>query len=102
MDVEKLIEEEETVMLYFSGGHCGTCVALKPKLEELMTQRYPKVKFVDVDVTLNPEVAANFTIFTVPSALLFTQGKEANRFIRNFGLVEVESVLDRIYPLIFE
>ncbi len=101
MEVREIIEGNDAVMLYFTGGQCGTCSALKPKLEELMTSRYPKVKFLEVDVTHNPGVAAQFTVFTVPAALLFTQGKEANRFIRNFGLMEVQAVLDRVYPLIF-
>jgi thioredoxin-like negative regulator of GroEL len=102
MEIKQLIESQQAVMVFFTGNSCSACSALKPKIAELIKTEYPKIGYVETDVTLHPDVAAHFTVFTVPAAILFTHGKEANRFVRNFGLVEVSSVLDRIYPLIFD
>jgi len=47
--IEGLINKSEMILVYFSGESCGVCVALKPKIEDLL-KKYPKIKNVQVDV----------------------------------------------------
>ena len=101
MDVKETLEQHPLVLLYFSGSACSACSALKPKLEELILSEFPLVKFVEIETSTNKELAAQHSVFTVPSALLMTEGKEAQRFVRNFGLHEIKSTLNRLYPMVY-
>ncbi|MBP8791258.1 MAG: thioredoxin family protein [Breznakibacter sp.] len=101
MDLKETLEQHPLVLLYFSGSACSACSALKPKLEGLILSEFPLVKFVEIETSTNLELAAQHSVFTVPSALLMTEGKEAQRFVRNFGLHEVKSTLDRLYPMVY-
>ena len=101
MDVKETLEQHPLVLLYFSGSACSACSALKPKLEGLIQSEFPLVKFVEIETSTNLELAAQHSAFAVPTALLMTQGKEAQRFVRNFGLHEVKSTLNRLYPMVY-
>lgn len=101
MDINETLEQHPLVLLYFSGPACSACSALKPKLEELLQSTYPLVKFIEIDTSVNQLLAAQHSVFTVPSALLMTEGKEAQRLVRNFGLHEIRLTLDRLYPMVF-
>ncbi len=100
-DIQTQLEQSPLALLYFSSIGCSACSALKPKLEGLILSDFPLVKFVEIETSTNRELAAQHSVFTVPSALLMTEGKEAQRFVRNFGLLEVKSTLDRLYPMVY-
>ena len=42
--VSQLISEEVGVLLYFYNDDCAPCISLRPKVEELMQKRFPKMK----------------------------------------------------------
>jgi len=41
-------------------------------------------------------------VFSIPTILIFVQGKENARYSRNFSIGELRQQIDRFYPLIFE
>ena len=86
-------------ILYFSGTYCSVCKALKPKLKEAIFKSYPDLKFEVIDVSTNPDIAAQYLVFTVPVVLILIEGKEQYRFARSFSVSEVMEKLDRINSL---
>jgi thiol-disulfide isomerase/thioredoxin len=99
--LEKFIEDNEMVLVYFGGENCGVCRAMKPKVEEIL-KNYPKVKSVQVEVEKLLQVSVKYNIFTIPGILLFIHGKEAIREARNISIIDLNSKISRYYKLLFE
>lgn len=100
-DLKNLIEKEKAVLVYFSSQNCSVCKVLKPKVEELIKTRFEKIRFVYVDLNLNPEFSSQYQVFTAPSILLFFENREQIRKSRVISLSEFEKEIDRIYTLFF-
>lgn len=88
-------------LLYFSNKACGVCVVLYPKLEELIRFEYPFASIEYIDATANQELCGTHSVFTVPTLLLFEDGKETMRWCRHFSLDQIAQKLDRIKTLAF-
>ncbi|UJF25706.1 thioredoxin family protein [Planococcus sp. 107-1] len=58
---------------------------------------FPKIQTKTVDVTDQPELAGQLSIFTAPVLLLFDQGLELLREARFVHLQELERKIDKIY-----
>ncbi len=99
---ENIISEETMVLAYFSHDKCSVCKVLKPKVEELLNQNFPKIKQVYCNVENSPEIAATHTVFAVPTILIWIEGKESYRLSRNVGLMELQEKLERPYKMLFD
>ena len=96
------IEREEALLVYFSHEQCNVCKVLKPKIESLTTNLYPKIQMRYADTVQHPEIAAQHAVFAVPTILVWFQGRETFRISRNIGLTEFENALSRPYKMLFE
>ncbi len=99
---EQIISSSDALLLYFSHDGCNVCKVLRPKLECLLNDNYPKFKFTYINTVEQPEVAAQFQVFTVPTVLVYFEGKEYFRFSRNIGLSQLEDAIKRPYHLLFD
>ncbi|QAA82749.1 thioredoxin [Aequorivita sp. H23M31] len=98
--VTHLVASEMGVALYFSAPNCGICVALKPKITQLISQKFPEIKFKEIASDQSPEIAAHFGVFSAPTLLVFFEGKEFSRNVRNLSLLELEEKLQRPYGML--
>ena len=60
--------------------NCGPCRAMAPVFEEL-SKEMKDVKFVKMDVDDNQEVASKYNIMSIPTFIVFKNGKEVGREI---------------------
>ena len=100
-ELQARIESEKGLLLYFSSESCSVCKVLKPKVSELLQKKYPAMQSLYVDIEKSPVIAGQFRVFTIPTILLYFDGKEAQRFSRNISMHQLEDSLDRPYELIF-
>lgn len=100
-DIDSIIQETDALVLYFSHDACNVCKVLKPKIKDLLLEKYPKCQFNYVNTVDQPEIAAKFQVFTVPTVLVFFEGKEYYRYSRNIGLSQLDEALSRPYQLMF-
>ena len=63
----------------FSASWCGPCQTLKPVFEEVK-RGYSNVKFEDIDVDENFELAAQYGVRSVPTVVIEKNGVEVSRF----------------------
>ncbi len=98
---EELINNSTMTLGYFSHDSCNVCKVLKPKVEDLLNEKFPKVEQVYCNVETSPEIAASNTVFTVPTILVWIEGKETYRLSRNIGLGELEDKIQRPYSMAF-
>jgi thioredoxin-like negative regulator of GroEL len=100
-ELQGLIELNKGVLLYFSSDTCSVCKVLKPKVEELLKEHFPLMKLRYVNTELSPLISGQFRVFTIPTILIFFEGREQTRFSRNISLHQLEESLTKPYSLVF-
>jgi len=100
-DFNKSIVENQAILIYFSHTNCNVCKVLKPKILDLLTNEFPLMRMFYCDTIKFPEISAQNSIFTVPTILVFFNGKEFIRKSRNIGISELQKEIERPYFLMF-
>lgn len=96
------INTGEPVLVYFSGENCSVCKVLKPKIDEEVRKQFPKFKLFEVKTDLNKEITSHFTVFSIPTTLIFFDTKEFQRVGRNMSVALFIEELKRPYNLMCE
>ncbi len=96
------IKTNAGALVYFSHDKCNVCKVLKPKIKQLLQDNFPQIKMFYADTVIYPEIAAQNSIFTVPTILIFFDGKEFLRKSRNIGIEELRKEINRPYNLMFD
>lgn len=102
MNEQELTKSSDALVLYFSHDACNVCKVLLPKAKQLIADKFPKVDLKFIDTKNQQELAAQFQVFTVPSILIYFEGKEYKRFSRNIGITQLEEAIARPYQLLFD
>lgn len=81
-----VIQDNPLLLVDFYSQDCGPCKLLTPILER-ESKRYPDVKFVKINVTLdhNKDVIQGASISSVPTVVIYKQGRE---MFRNAGIID--------------
>ena len=98
-NIEKTIQENMAVMLYFSAPTCNVCHALKPKLLEAIDKNFQSFEIVSIDVSQQQDIAAHFNVFAIPTLLIFLDGREFVRKSRHMSVDEVIAEIKRPYEI---
>ena len=93
------IDENLAVMLYFSAEKCNVCQSLKPKLLQAVESNFKEFKIVSVDISISQEVAAHFSVLSIPTVLIFLDSKEFLRKSRYMSVDEVIREIKRPYEI---
>ena len=99
-EIEEIVHNNTAVALYFSGEDCGVCNALKPKIEVLLEQKFPFVKRIFLDTKEHLETASWLSVFSVPTLIIFIEGKEYIREGRAMSIHALDERLMRIYGIL--
>jgi thioredoxin 1 len=75
----EVLKAQTPVVVDFWAEWCGPCRAIAPVLEELATTMGEKVKIVKLNVDENQETAAKYGIMSIPTLMIFKDGKLADR-----------------------
>ena len=81
-EVEQIITNKPAVLLYFYSDNCAPCQSLRPKVVELVCNKFPELKLVFVNSAAYPEVPAKYGAFSMPTLILFFEGKTQMEEIR--------------------
>jgi thioredoxin 1 len=100
-EFENFTNFNEAVLIYFSHVECNVCKVLKPKVKELIEKQFVKIKMAYSDTVLYPDVAGQNSIFTVPTILVYLDGREYIRKSRNIGIEELSNLIQRPYNMMF-
>ena len=75
-------------ILYFSASWCGPCRNFKPIMESVSNSM--PVRFINVDE--NPQLAAQYSVRSVPMLVFLKDGQEADKTI---GVLTESQVKDK-------
>lgn len=98
-EIESIIKQELGVLLYFSTPTCNVCHALKPKIIEAFESYFPQIQQHFIDSALSPEIPASLGIFSVPTIVVFLDGKEFARESRNVSVGALIQKISRPYEM---
>ena len=91
--VQKVLESEGLVLVDFSATWCGPCRMLAPVLEEIATEKAGSLTVYKVDIDQSRDVAMQFGVTSVPTMILFQDGKPVRQ---NVGAQPKQNVLSFI------
>jgi thioredoxin len=69
------------VLVDFWAAWCGPCRMIAPAIEQLATEFAGKAKIGKLDVDANQRTAARFGVQSIPTLIIFKDGKEADRIV---------------------
>lgn len=74
----EVLNSSKKVLVDFWASWCGPCRMVGPIVEEIANER-PDIKVCKINVDEQPELAAKFGIMSIPTLMVFENGKVANQ-----------------------
>jgi len=78
---KEVLKSDLPVLVDFWASWCGPCMMAAPVLEELSKKYEGKIKFGKVNVDENQRLAEKYGILSIPTVIVFREGKEVERQI---------------------
>ena len=76
----EVLHSDKPVLLDFWATWCGPCRMLSPIVDEVAEER-SDIKVGKVNVDEQPELAGQFDVMSIPTLLVFENGKLVNRAV---------------------
>lgn len=97
MDFNKILEENNFVVVKFGAEWCNPCKVMEPIIESVANQLEDKAKVMSIDVEDEPDLATKYKIRNVPTILYFKNGELKDKSV---GAMSESDLINRINNLI--
>lgn len=92
---QKVLEENENVVIDFWAEWCGPCKPVGEVLEELSEEFSNRMVVAKLDVDSNQEIAASFGITSIPTVIFFKNGKPKEQIIGALPKNEIKKWIEK-------
>ena len=89
----EVLQSDKPVLLDFWASWCGPCRMLSPIVDEIAGER-PDIKVGKVNVDEQPELAGQFGVMSIPTLLVFKNGKLVNQAVGSRPKASALALLD--------
>jgi thioredoxin len=93
---EVVLEAKTPFLVDFWAPWCAPCRAIAPAVEELAGEYAGRVGFAKVNVDDNPKVATEYGVRSIPTLLVFKDGKPVNQIVGLRPKAELKKQLDDV------
>ena len=92
---DEVLHADTPVLLDFYADWCGPCKMLAPVLHEIAEENAGALKVGKVNVDEQPDLAAQFGVMSIPTLLVFQNGRLVNQAVGARPKSGVLALLDR-------
>lgn len=78
---KEVLQADKPVLVDFWATWCAPCRMIAPVVEEVAGELGDKVKVVKMDIDANPGIPQEFGILSIPTLIIFKDGKPADRTV---------------------
>jgi len=89
----EVLQADKLVLVDFWAPWCGPCRAVGPILAEIASERESDLKIVKVNIDDNQRYAMKHGVMSVPTMVVFKNGKEVDKFV---GAFPKRGILERV------
>lgn len=89
--IKDIIDNNDIVLIYAKSNSCAVCNVLLPRVEEVVNKSSIPNRLVLIDDI--PEFSGQFTVYAVPTVLIFVSGKEVFRQSQFLQVRDIEKEL---------
>ncbi len=76
-----VLQSSKTVVVDFWASWCGPCKMVAPVLDEIAGEHAEKLTVAKLDIDANPETARNFQVMSIPTMIVFQDGKPVKQIV---------------------
>ena len=88
---EEVLKANGKILVDFYADWCGPCKMMAPIIEEIAEEVKETVKVGKVNVDNNQELAIKYDVMSIPTIMVFENGKVRRTFI---GVIDKQEILD--------
>ena len=88
------LEEKSVALVDFWASWCGPCRMVGPTIEQLAQEYEGRASVGKVNVDEEGGLAGDFGVMSIPTVVLFKNGKEVDRRIGTMPISEYKAMLD--------
>ena len=92
---QEVVQSELPTVVDFWAEWCQPCKRIAPILEDIAAEYEGQLKVTKLDVDSNPGSAGTYGVMSIPTLLVFKDGKPAERIV---GYMPKERLMDKIKP----
>lgn len=92
---QEVLESDKPVLVDFWAGWCAPCNMIAPAVAEIADDYDGKIKVGKVDVDANQQIAANYGLRSIPTLLLFKDGKVVESSVGVIPKQQITQLIDR-------
>ncbi|MBR52006.1 MAG: thioredoxin [Gammaproteobacteria bacterium] len=92
---DEVLSSEKPVLVDFWAEWCGPCKMIGPILEELAVEMDGKIKIVKLDVDSNSQTAMNYSIRSIPTLIIISNGAVQAQHIGAASKSQLENFINQ-------
>ncbi len=91
--INEVLNSDKPVLIDFWASWCGPCRMLSPIVEEIAEEYSGKIKVGKINIDEQPQLAARYNVASIPTLILFKNGKPVNTSVGVKPKRVIESML---------
>jgi thioredoxin 1/putative thioredoxin len=94
----EILDSEVPVLLEFTADWCQPCQVIAPEVEAFAREMEGKVKVLKVDIDKSPVIARQLRIQSVPTFMLWVQGRPADAVVGALKKPQMRAMVEPYLP----